>query len=133
MQRMSQEYIDLIISFFKFALVGLSGLVIDFTLTFLCKEKLKFNKYVANSIGFVVAASSNYIFNRIWTFINTDPDVTIQYFKFISVSLIGLFLSNTILKLLHEKGEWNFYLSKLIAIGFVMSWNFAVNLVFTFK
>ena len=130
---MNETFVELIFTFLKFALVGLSGLAIDFALTFLCKELLKVNKYVANSIGFAVAASSNFAFNRVWTFASTDPDVSGQYLKFIAVSLIGLVLNNTILKLLHEQMKWNFYLSKLIAIGFVMTWNFAVNLVFTFK
>lgn len=130
---MNETFIELIFTFVKFALVGLSGLVLDFGLTFLCKELFKLNKYVANSIGFTIAASSNFVFNRIWTFASTDLDISGQYIKFITVSLIGLVINNTILKLLHEQLKWNFYLSKLIAIGFVFTWNFAINLVFTFN
>lgn len=130
---MNETFTELIITFVKFALVGLLGIAVDFGLTFLCKELLKSNKYVANSIGFATAASSNFVFNRIWTFASTDPDVSGQYIKFIMVSLIGLLINTTILKLLHEQLKWNFYLCKLIAIGFVFTWNFAINLVFTFN
>ena len=49
----------------KFILVGFTGLFIDFGLTFFCKEKLNLNKYISNSIGFVLAALSNYFINRI--------------------------------------------------------------------
>ncbi len=52
------------IKFLKFLLVGVSGLIIDFSLTFLCKEKLLFNKYVANSIGFSMAQISNFLLNK---------------------------------------------------------------------
>ena len=42
----------MLIKFIKFLIVGVSGLIIDFGLTYLCKEKIKLNKYLSNSIGF---------------------------------------------------------------------------------
>ena len=71
------------LKFIFFALVGVSGLVIDFGLTYLNKEKLKLNKYLANGTGFFAAATNNFFLNRNWTFANTHPDVTGQYIKFI--------------------------------------------------
>lgn len=59
--------------FFKFCVVGGSGVFVDFGVTYLCKEWLKLNKYVANSLGFLCASTSNYILNRIWTFQNEIP------------------------------------------------------------
>lgn len=129
---MNNPTIDILIKFLKFGLVGASGLTVDFGLTFLFKERLKLNKYIANAIGFLSAASSNYVLNRMWTFASNNPDIANQYMKFIGVSLFGLLLNYTILKLIHEQLNWNFYLAKLIAICFVMFWNFAINLLFTF-
>ncbi|WP_276373943.1 GtrA family protein [Chryseolinea sp. H1M3-3] len=63
----------------------------------------------------------------------SNHKATAQYMKFIGVSSVGLLLSYTILKLIHEQLNWNFYLAKLIAIGVVMFWNFAINLIFTFS
>ena len=130
---MIEKITPLALKFSKFALVGMSGLIIDFAVTFVLKEKLKINKYIANSIGFVLAATNNYLFNRIWTFRNDHPDVPVQYVKFIAVSLIGLILNNAILKLLHDRLKLNFYIAKLIAIGIVLFWNFTANLFFTFN
>ena len=45
-----------IVKMIKFGLVGLMGMVIDFGITWLCKEKLKWNKYVANSCGFTLGS-----------------------------------------------------------------------------
>ncbi|HYF71145.1 MAG TPA: GtrA family protein [Ohtaekwangia sp.] len=129
---MNEPVIEIIIKFLKFGLVGASGLAVDFGLTFLFKEILKLNKYIANAIGFLAAASSNFAVNRMWTFASVDPDITSQYMKFIGVSLVGLVLSYIILKLMHERLNWNFYLAKLIAICIVMSWNFVINFIFTF-
>lgn len=130
---MDEPVIVTLIKFLKFGLVGACGLVVDFGLTFLFKEKLKLNKYIANSIGFLSAGSSNFVLNRVWTFASADPGITNQYMKFIGVSLVGLLLSYTILKLVHEQLKWNFYLAKLVAICVVISWNFTINLLYTFS
>jgi putative flippase GtrA len=123
----------IILKFFRFAVVGASGLVIDFGLTYLCKERFKLNKYFANGIGFFVAATSNFFINRSWTFANADPDVGAQYIKFILFSMIGLFINSLIVWLLNDRLKKNFYLSKAIATGIVTLWNFFSNFFFTFQ
>lgn len=120
------------LQFIKFCVVGGTGVVVDFSITFLCKEKLKLNKYIANSLGFMAAASTNYLLNRWWTFHSRDPQVAQQYVQFVGISAIGLILNNIIIYLLNDKAHLNFYLSKLIAIGIVTLWNFFMNYYFTF-
>ncbi|MBR4198704.1 MAG: GtrA family protein, partial [Bacteroidales bacterium] len=99
--------------FLKFCVVGVTGTIIDFGLTWICKEKLKIPKFIANAIGFVVAATSNYILNRVWTWGSTNEQVGVEYVKFFGVSLIGLGLNTLILYLLHEKLKLNFWISKV--------------------
>ena len=122
----------LIERFLKFCLVGGSGVVVDFGVTYLAKEFLKLNKYVANSLGFICAATSNYILNRTWTFGSNDPDIVMQYFRFFGFSLIGLVINNLVIYLLHGRVKWNFYVVKLIATCIVTFWNFSMNYIFTF-
>ena len=123
----------LIERFLKFCLVGGSGVVVDFGITYLAKEFLKLNKYVANSLGFICAATSNYILNRTWTFGSSDPDIAMQYFRFFGFSLIGLAINNLVIYLLHGRVKWNFYIVKLIATCVVTFWNFSMNYIFTFQ
>ena len=122
----------MIIQLFKFIAVGFSGLIIDFGITFLCKEKILLNKYISNSIGFAIAASSNYFFNRIWTFNSSNPNITIEFSSFLLVSIIGLLINNSILWLIHNKLGINFYLAKFGAIVVATFWNFFTNYYFTF-
>ena len=122
----------MVLQFIKFCVVGGTGVVVDFGITFLFKEKLKLNKYIANSLGFMAAASTNYLLNRWWTFRSHDPEVAQQYVQFVGISAIGLILNNIIIYLLNDKARLNFYLSKLIAIGLVTLWNFFMNYYFTF-
>lgn len=123
---------EFLLRFIKFCAVGFSGLIVDFGITFICKEWLRLNKYVANSAGFVCAATSNYILNRVWTFSSTDPDVARQYLHFFGFALVGLAINNSIIWLLNGRLKWNFYLVKLFATGVVTLWNFGMNYLFTF-
>lgn len=108
----------------KFGLVGASGVAVDFGVTWLLKEKMGVHKYVANSFGFLCAATNNYIWNRLWTFENHDPDVATQYMVFILVSLGGLVFNNAALWFFHDKRGMNFYASKALAVFVAMFWNY---------
>ena len=120
-------------SMLKFGMVGLVGMAIDFGLTWICKEKLRINKYVANGVGFSFAVVNNYFLNRIWTFSNKNPQILNQFMQFLLVSLVGLSLNTLVLYLVHKKLNVKFYFSKLIAIGIVFIWNYFANLYFTFQ
>ena len=118
--------------FVKFGVVGLSGVFVDFGFTYIFKEKLKVQKYVANAIGFTIAASTNYYLKRIWTFHSNNPEIALEYGKFLLISLIGLVINTIVLWLLVSKVKFNFYFAKLLAIGVVTIWNFIINLNYTF-
>ncbi len=123
---------EVIIKFLKFGIVGASGVGVDFGITWLCKEKLRLNQYIANSTGFLCAVVSNYLLNRVWTFRSQDPAVAMQFSKFLLASLVGLAINNTIIYLLNERLGVKFYTAKLIATGVVTLWNFWANYTFTF-
>jgi putative flippase GtrA len=124
---------EFILKFLKFCAVGFSGMAIDFGITWLLKEKLKINKYIANSCGFILAASSNYILNRIWTFESHRAQIASEYFLFVGIAGIGLLLNNIIVYILSDRLKWNFYFSKFVAVGIVTIWNFGMNFIFTFS
>jgi putative flippase GtrA len=120
----------MIFKFLKFGVVGLSGMVIDFSITILLKEKLNVHRYISSSAGFTVAASSNYLLNRVWTFASNNPKVLVEYSTFIIVSLIGLVINNLFLYLFEKK--MRFYFAKFFAIGVTTIWNFLANYYLTF-
>lgn len=117
----------------KFGIVGCSGMVIDFFITWLCKEKLGFNKYLSNSLGFCCAVTNNFLLNRYWTFQNNAHPFATQFASFVLVSLSGLLINNGLLYLFIKKVKFNFYLLKLIVIGLVFFWNYFANFLFTFN
>lgn len=116
----------------RFAVVGLAGAAIDFGATYLCKEVLKINKFISNAIGFTLAATFCFFFNKYWTYASQTPLVLREYLVFIAVSLIGLGINSLTLYLLTEKAKMHFYFSKCFAILVASVWNFLANLLITF-
>jgi putative flippase GtrA len=117
----------------KFGLVGCTGIAIDFSITWLMKEKMKWNKYVASSAGFCAAVVNNYLLNKYFTFHDVIANLAPQFLKFAAVSLVGLAVSNFLLWLLQKNTALNFYLSKVLVIAVVFLWNYSANAFFTFK
>lgn len=119
---------DFVKKIIRFGLVGASGMVLDYAVTFLSKEFFLFDKYIANFFGFAVAATSNYFLNRLFVFNDQARSHRRQYTGFIGIALIGLALNSGIIWLLTDKlFALNFYMAKGIAIGIVFIWNFALN------
>lgn len=124
--------LEFIYRILKFGTVGLICFFIDFGITYVFKEKLKFNKFGANAIGFLISVVVNFTLNRIWTFHSTTADVEMQFMKFIAIASFALIINSVIIYLLNVKIRFNFYLSKLIAVFIVMFYNYSMNALFTF-
>lgn len=129
---MLEQYSVLLFKMLKFGVVGGSGVVIDFLVTWICKEKLRIEKYFSNAIGFALASSSNYVLNRIWTFQSNNPEVAREYYTFMIISIVGLGINTLFLWLFISKFKTKFYVSKLFAIAITTIWNFLANLLITF-
>ncbi|MBP5677906.1 MAG: GtrA family protein [Bacteroidales bacterium] len=134
----NSELRTLLTKFLKFGVVGASGMVVHGGVLYLMKEVVNLNPFVANTIGFICAATTNYILNRIWTFRSHENQVAVEYLKFILVSIIGLGINNGTLwlggKMLPDwNDDWRFYILWVFAVGVTTLWNFFGNLIFTFK
>jgi putative flippase GtrA len=69
---------------------------LDFLVTWLLKEKLRLNKYIANSLGFTCAVINNFYLNLKWTFqVSGSQGTNVYLVKFILISIIGLGLNNS--------------------------------------
>jgi putative flippase GtrA len=121
-----------LLSIVKFGITGMSGMALDFSLTWLFKDVFHVNKFLANAIGFSAAVISNYFINRIWTFQN-KAKISTQLAAFITVSIIGLLLNSMVVYVFSNLLLLNFYLSKVIAVGLVFLWNFSANYFYVFK
>jgi putative flippase GtrA len=117
---------------FKFVVVGSTAFVIDFSSTYLFKEKVKVNKYVANTFAFIISASYNFVLNRWWTWGVQDHQVVSQAFKFAGVMTTGLLITSGLIYIFSDRMKFNFYIAKLIGVSVAMVWNFTMNNFVTF-
>ncbi len=124
----------LLIKLIRFGTVGISGMLVDFSVTYIFRDILKIRKYISNSLGFVTAVTTNFYLNRTWTFQSSNADLVPQFLEFLSIAIIGLLINNFIIYFLTDlKFRLNFYLSKVIATGIVFIWNFTINNLVTFR
>ena len=116
----------------KFGVVGFIGMCVDFLVTWLLKEKLRVNKYIANSIGFSCAVINNFYLNLKWTFQVSGQNTNVYLIKFILISIVGLGLNNMFVYIFSDRMRINFYASKALAVLCVFAWNFTANNYFNF-
>jgi dolichol-phosphate mannosyltransferase len=121
--------------FFKFALVGASGLLVDMTVLFLLSDPralgwgLTRSKLVAAELAII----NNFLWNDAWTFrdmVKTRHNwlhKLRRLAKFNVVCGIGLALNVVLLNVMFNFLHMNRYLANLVAIGLVTAWNFWVN------
>jgi len=126
--------------FFKFAIVGFSGLVVDFTVLNILAHILHVDSAIAIAIAFIVAATNNFIWNIVWVYPESRASVWRQFPTFLVVNAVGLAINELILFLFESPMERlvgspiiGLNLTKAIAAVIVMMWNFFVNRFVTFR
>ncbi|WEK17780.1 MAG: GtrA family protein [Candidatus Pedobacter colombiensis] len=122
-----------LIQLIKFGIVGCSGLVIDFAITYFFKEYVGLNRFIANALGFSAAVTNNYFIHRFWTFKSDERQIAKQFLKFLIVSVIGLGINTLCIYTIQQWTYLSFYVAKFIAILLVFMWNYTLNALVTFK
>jgi len=84
----------------RFLVVGASGYVVNLAVFFLANQRLHYP--LAFTIAFIVAATSNFIWNRWWTFRVNHGVPHHQYARFLTVSAIALAIDLAVLSMLVE-------------------------------
>ncbi len=87
---------------------------------------------ITSATGFVLGAFVNYILNYRYTFRSTK-DHREAMIKFMAVALVGLVLNTLIMAVTTEFFTMHYLLAQVIATGLVLIWNFAGNLLWTFR
>ena len=72
----------------KFALVGISGIVVNFIILFISKEIMNWSDEISLGLGIIFSVTTNYALNRIWTFQSNQP-IFIEYLKYVATNFVG--------------------------------------------
>jgi dolichol-phosphate mannosyltransferase len=119
--------------FFKFCVVGASGVVVDMGLLYLLSDPSTLGLGLTRSkvLASEMAIICNFVLNDLWTFRKTAvpgfrPRLR-RFFGFNAICLLGLALNVALLNLLFNYGGLNRYLANALAIVAVTGWNYTVN------
>jgi len=125
--------------FLKFAVVGAIGALIDFGVLNLGIQVFGLAKWLANTFSFTAAVVSNFTWNRLWTYPESrEEPLGAQLAQFFLVNLGGYVINQVIFLSLDRFvfsawGTWGYNISKAIAIGVVLFWNYGVNRLWTYR
>jgi len=143
--------------FIKFAIVGISGGFVDFTILNIMSlifegaglgvgwggplNPHQIQSIAANAISFSAAVVSNFTWNRLWTFPESrGRPLGGQLARYAVVNVLGLGINTVLLVVMDRYVFQNFFsvrlsmnLAKAFAIGVVLFWNFGVNRIWTYK
>ncbi len=125
--------------FVKFGMVGVLGTVVDFGVLNLLILGTGMAKAVANTCSFTVAALSNFVWNRLWTFPESrERPLGHQLTQFLAVSVGGYAINQALFLSLDRWvfapwGTLGYNVAKAMAIVVVLFWNFGVNRIWTYR
>jgi putative flippase GtrA len=116
----------------KFCLVGAVGYLINLAVyDTLLHQGLHY--LVAATVSFLVAVTSNYTWNRIWTFREHRGHIGIQGARFFVVSVAALGANLVVLHLLVTYGSLGKLVAQAVAIVLVTPLNFVGNKLWSFR
>lgn len=116
----------------KFCVVGAVGYLINLVVyDALLHAGLHY--LLAATASFLVAVTSNYTWNRLWTFREHRGHVGIQGLRFFVVSLVALGANLLVLNLLVADGGLDKLLAQAVAIVIVTPLNFVGNKLWSFR
>ena len=116
----------------KFGIVGGSGYLINLAVFAVLAGSLGVHHAVAAIGAFCVAVSSNFLWNRYWTFGPGQSSAGFQAVRFFTVSLASLALNLVVLEALVAGGGVGELTAQAIAVAVAMPFNFLGNKLWTF-
>ncbi len=126
--RQSANWVQLL----RFGLVGVSGYVINLGVFALLLQTLSLHHVLAAIGAFVVAVSSNFYWNRHWTFRASNGHAGFQAVRFFTISVGALAVNLLMLEALVGAGMGELP-SQAIAVATAMPVNFVGNKLWTFS
>lgn len=123
--RVNDSVEELLVQIFKFCIVGVIATIIDFIFLYIFKDLVGFSLLISNTLSFTISVIYNYIASIIFVFnIDRGKNSKKVFIKFIIFSIIGLGISNILLKLLVNILDIYYLIAKVITTIVVMIFNF---------
>jgi dolichol-phosphate mannosyltransferase len=117
----------------KFGVVGASGYVVNLAVYALLLKQAHLHYLLAATGSFLVAATNNYVWNRLWTFRHQRGHVAYQGLRFLIVAAVAYVANLGLLLGLVEVLGVGKIVSQAVAIVLVTPLNFIGNKLWSFR
>ena len=117
----------------KFGLVGISGYVVNLAVYALLLRQAHLHYLLAATGSFLVAATNNYVWNRLWTFRHQRGHIAYQGLRFLIVAGIAYVANLGLLTGFVEVFGLGKIIAQAIAIVLVTPLNFIGNKLWSFR
>ena len=114
-----------VLKFFRFALVGGSGVAVNMLTLWLLHDELGFPLSRSSVVAISLAILNNFLWNNFWTFGESGIQAR-RLAQFIVISLVGMAINLAILNIFFALGV-HYALGNLAGIGVATAWNFFAN------
>lgn len=111
--------------FLQFGIVGVICFVIDYGLMIILTEYIGIDYLLSCALSFVISTTVNYCLSTRYVFeFKRNKNMTIEFILFISLSSVGLGLTEALMFVFVTKFGLYYMFSKIIVTGIVMFYNF---------
>ena len=124
------------IRLFRYILVGLSNVALDFLIYIPLTRLFPFwrrHYLLANFLSFMIVITWSFFLNKHWTYQEKSKKNKTQYAKFLIITIAGLILYESILYVSIQFLSLYDLLAKILAIPIMSFWNFFMHRKWTFK
>jgi len=118
--------------FVKFAIVGASGMLVNFLVAHTLERTTSLSWFADFAIGFMLGGVSNYIFNRLWTF-GSRRNPFVEGLQFLVVSGIALGVGKIVFTIADRTHFTHFTVTWFLATLSGTFVNFFMNKYWTFR
>ena len=120
-------------SFARYVVVGVTSAALEMGLLIIFVKKFGLSPLVGNVFAFMITCILNYVLSRKWVFERTGERKRVEFFLFMFFVTCGLLISQVVMWIGIDLWAIDFRVAKVVAIGFVVIWNFFTRKHFVFN
>ena len=120
------------VQLFKFSAVGGSGFAVNLVVYWFALDYLGLEYHLAATASFLIAATNNYLWNRLWTFRDQRGHLGYQGLRFLIVSGLAYVANLLLLSAFVSMGAGKI-IAQAVAIVLVTPINFLGNKLWSFR
>jgi len=123
-----------LVQFFRYSVVGGGAFVIDFSSLYVLTEYAGIYYLTSAAIAFLLGLLASYLLSIVWVFNRRTVERRwVEFGVFALIGVVGLGLNELFIWFFTEHFHLYYMISKLVATGLVLIWNFAARKFLLFR